>query len=781
MERRLVLGLGILLAVLVGWLVFTGERVENRSVQRARGDRTIQPPAEALADPRDQRDGRQDSREGDSLVRAFIHDSDERPIAGARVRLFEDAATAEALTDDQGRCELPAGSCATLELEVTAPGFVGLRGVFLWQQRVELELVRCGVLAGKVRDASNGRPVAGARVHVGRVRRWIPLVEDAVADAEGAFRLECVPLSEHLWIHASAAGYPELGGSAEALGWRRSGEIEIRLRAGPSVEVQVLEFPDDAPIANADVNGSCTDAAGLVCVARDGDLRDPFAFGIEADGFCAVFGVVSPDDLPGSSPLVVRLPPVARLEGIVSDQDGRPVAGATLFFEFEEMPEGNPGLPALPQQWNYDCVDLEMAESDARGRYLSPSLLPGSPRVEVTVEHPEAGELTTTAGPLGAPGETTRLDLTLIRPIERITGTVEGRVRFNGRWIPATVGWRQGPKGDAADIDIEGSYRLERVEVGTVDLKVKSPRLQREQGFLPGLEAHVSVEADRTTRHDFDLVLPVADVAGRVKFEDGRAAEDIEITVVHGDPEYQNGCKTVRDGAWSLSVPDLGWEYEVELRHGQETMRASGVRAGQGNVDFVLPVLPELALRVLDRETGLAVGSCRILWRPSGEGEFRAAAVLREPSAATPDQRLVLKVRPGEIDLLVQAFELGYAPAEVDGVQVGVDERRETLEVRLGRGLELDLQWARGVVPPPDEVVIFLLDEESWDSVRPGDGDGRALFHRTLRFELGRYARLRALAPGEYRFKAFPEGIVIEPETVTLPHEGLLEIRWRRE
>lgn len=553
-----------------------------------------------------------------------------------------------------------------------------------------------GEIAGRVLDAETRRPVAGARIHL----RWdgaaIPQVEDAVADAAGAFRLERVPLSKLQGVCASAAGYPEGSAGCMVRSPDEPAEVEILLTARPTLTVQIVEYPTGLPIADAEVNGACADAAGLATVEKVlTDFDGSIELSVRAEGFCDLGGRVQPADLPARSPLLVQLPLTARFAGIVRDEQGRPVSGATLRFHLElETIEGEDPLDALlpPQAegLEYWVDDWGQAKTDGEGHYLSTSLFPGARRFEVRAEHPEAGDVITNAGPLGGPGTTTRLDLTLER---RPTGTIEGLVHFNGNWFPCDVLWQNGPRRGRAKVLI-GDYRIEKVEPGAVELQVHSNEswFRQMEGFLPGVRTTVFVEPGRTTRHDFDLALPLDQVGGRVTSADGRPVGKVLVGVVHEDPQYRNYTWTDAEGNWRDKIPDLQWEYQVQVQHGEELVRVPSVRAGDRNVNLVLPVLAALPVRVVDDETGQALGSPAISWRRRGEETFRASraedyvsadvhpALQRSPDVG-PDGSILLLFQPGELDLLVEA---GGRRVQIDGVIVGSGQNAP-LEIRMKR------------------------------------------------------------------------------------------------
>ncbi len=97
-------------------------------------------------------------------------------------------------------------------------------------------------------------------------------------------------------------------------------------------------------------------------------------------------------------------------------------------------------------------------------------------------------------------------------------------------------------------------------------------------------------------------------------------------------------------------------------------------------------------------------------------------------------------------------------------------------------GLKDEVRWAEEItleLPRACTVSGRVLDADTREPI--AGANGTTLSDRFVIFNDGRRTRLVGLSPGEWRFKAFPAGIVIEPESVVLPREGPLRIRWRFE
>jgi hypothetical protein len=699
-------------------------------------------------------------------IRVFVRDPARRAIPGATVRVLAASGPLELRAGAAGDCVLSLAFQPLLELEVTASGFLGMRAELVWDERLEIELLPCLAVAGRVRDDETGQPIEGARVHVRRKWPWTPLGDEALSDASGAFRLECAPDVEDAWIMAWAEGYSEWRARVPRRGSQRTA-IELALCRGPQLELQVLEHPSGRPLANARVGDDCTDASGRVNLGAT-TTAEALEIQVRAPGFCTVACSLPPRPAADRTPLLVRLPKLARFEGRVRDREGSPVAGALLELRpssFED-PRESAVLPALPRGWGY-LVETPSgtALSDAQGRYVSPPLLPGA-AFTLRAQHPEAGDVIVDAGPLGAPGTLTRLDVTLV---PRPTGALEGRVRYNGNWVPGTVSWEYGRRRGSFDLGLDGRYRFAEVDAGWVELAVRSSWLDPVRDFLPGTRASVMVEADRTTRHDFELALPFGELGGRVTYADGRPADGKEIRIEHREPRYDAQDETGSEGTWRESVPDLGWEYEVTLAHGQERLSIPGARAGDLRLDFVLPELVRLPVRVVDDETGEPLAGWKLSWRRHGEADFRRGLACREGQGG---RDLFLELLPGVVDLLVQVAESGHVGRRIEGLVLARETASSPLEIRLERGLELEIVLADEVPHPEEQGVRILLGPPSDPRGAP-DAVG-------VEFDQERRARVRGLSAGRHRFCAFPDDVAVEPELVTLPHQAPLVLRWFR-
>jgi hypothetical protein len=212
----------------------------------------------------------------------------------------------------------------------------------------------------------------------------------------------------------------------------------------------------------------------------------------------------------------------------------------------------------------------------------------------------------------------------------------------------------------------------------------------------------------------------------------------------------------------------------------------TGVPPGAEGVDFVLPELGALLLRVLGRETRESVRPVGASWRPAGRGEYEWFPL------GTPDEQGFSRVwlPTGAVDLFVYAGHAGYAPGARLDVPVRADGEPERVTFELERGLEV-----RFALDPPARLPgwTVLAPAELWSSLtctRNARGNNELSFGglapangmEGLFQSKDGSCLVRGLAPGRYRFKVFHEDLVLEPEELELhgsPAEPIV-VRWRR-
>jgi len=385
---------------------------------------------------------------------------------------------------------LPPGS---YRLTAARPGEILRRAPVLDLGAVEpppvvLELVRGARVMGRVRDGRGG-PASGARVRcvaAGMEELTVqegplPLAAEAaampsgsgralgasraaVADREGRFAVDdLIPGRYHLEV-----GYPgsEAFRSDEfalAPGERRDAGV-LALRAGVPVEGRVVD-EGAVPIEGARVSVSGTGAAAGAGAAAITDAEGRFTFALPAGGYrlsataaghgAGQAAVELPVGGPPPAPVQIRLLRAeAKLEGLVEDDGGRPLARARL----QVFPAGQPGAGA--------GAPVGSGTADVGGHFAIAALPAGELRVEIDhPDYPPHAEMVT-AG-------------TFARIKVPFPGAVAGelRARATGAEVTRAHIDAVGPAGAkaAADVRKTGRFRLTRLVPGHWRLTVAAP------------------------------------------------------------------------------------------------------------------------------------------------------------------------------------------------------------------------------------------------------------------------------------------------------------------
>lgn len=146
----------------------------------------------------------------------------------------------------------------------------------------------------------------------------------------------------------------------------------------------------------------------------------------------------------------------------------------------------------------------------------------------------------------------------------------------------------------------------------------------------------------------------------------------------------------------------------------------------------------------------------------------------------------------GRYDFLVFAFDEELEPlygySRIDGIWVVRDESPARLDFEIKIGLVLILELEVGTAPLPADHIVLFLEEDVYQDVSfcnktnswKGGMLGVRLFDRQVLFDRHGDSILRGLVPGRFRFKVFPDDIVIEPTEVVLEEGGtnVFTVRW---
>lgn len=542
------------------------------------------------------------------------------------------------------------------------------------------------------------------------------------------------------------------------------------LPAGQDVAGRVIDAAG-RPVAAAEiwVSTGLTRRSGTVIARSDGDgsfllpqLGEECFLGARAEGHAPTRPLFvehlvltarrEGGEVPERLEVELRFPgPGARVEGLVRDPAGRPVAGARVRLGAQDFfdtlgPTGAEGPPP----------PIEV-RSDEHGRFVGGGLAPG--RIEVACLA-EGFPVATGAVEVGA-GEVGRIELDL-EPGAWVRGRAsdaagEPLARIGVRAHPSQTSF-QDPRSSfdapSSRTDAEGRFLLGPLNAGRHELDARSEDDTRHARHT------LQVAAGLTYEWTFELGESPT-LAGRALDERGQPLAGWTVTANpmdrFGPPP--RATFTLANGDFVLRFP-AGGPVRLELF------------APDDDLDSSLRVAPRAPQAWLE---GVAVGTrdVRLVLDPARRPTARMRGALRIAAHPTPE-RAVFRVRHGafglvaeqELPLAPAAFELvnlpagrldlwieapGCAPLERRGLELAQGETLElgTLELVGAAGLVLRLSDAAGALLEPH---LELRDEQG--QLRRGTLEGRTW-------------RSVALAPGAYRLRVQHEGradLVLELE-----------------
>jgi protocatechuate 3,4-dioxygenase beta subunit len=728
---------------------------------------------------------------------------DEQPLAGARVSSAQGTTPVVRTTDEQGWCSLPvdrAGDCVGVSAE--KEGFAHACGCFEVSNELMLTLAPTSTLFGHVFAADTGRIVPGARILLGDGCEHRESTTVLSRD-DGSYELPGAVLQEAVIIVLAAEGFPEQYKLYEIRSPGLRVEVDLRLERGIEIQGRVVDFESGAGIQVARVEWIEADGRGEFrgrIVPQPGAARVELR--VEAPGHCQLRCGFALEQL--ASPLELRLPRNAIVEGTVRDGAGQPIAGASVRFDADYrarmkaqqdgvQPERTP-LADLPKGWRLEPEDDHCtALTDELGRYRIANALPWAQAFEL---RGFADGFESSARPVergGGPGEVTRVDLVLEHG--RREAYVNGELWLNGssfRTANGRVKW-VGPERNGEGVVHDGVFHLS-VEPGEVAFRVEVEGVPTP---LEGAQFTLQVERDAGIERRVELRTPTKALSGRVVFDDGGpavgASVEASCALQGAGKNYRErlhvSTKTEEDGTYRLEVPDLGRAQRVQARLDNSEHVLDDIQPGTDGVDFVLARSGALQFRFREADGGalLLAREFALAWKPVGEVDYRPL-YLDILLATDPDGWYEVRLPSGLVDLTAAERypRAGYHTTFVEGLRIRPQEPLQ-VEFAMKRGLVVELRLAPDLQPLPPDHCLVLVESDAFDEVKylretnswEGGRLGAAIVQRFVRFD-ERTATLRGLAPGLFRFKVFPDDLVIEPSEVVLAEkrsEPVL-VRW---
>jgi len=729
---------------------------------------------------------------------------DRTPIPSPRIEVVESGPTRD---EDRVLAHAPGDGDGSFRIPIRprpgAPVFLVARADGFWDQVVDVvpgepsrvTLQWRAELFGRVRDARTNEPLHGVAIRANH--------RTDVTDAGGRYRVQDLSHGAETWLHATRIGYLETSRMVRMEAARET-EHDFTLTPGHPVSLHVVDRESGESLVGANVLPFAgSEALGVT----DGEGR--FTLYVEngtginvrvaAEGFAPAVWHYEIRDV--RSEFAPRIPLIrcAWIEGTVTDDGGAPLSSVSVRAQNAARPDGRIEFTPEEQErfalpgYAYYVPPRDGTRTDDQGWFRLP-VVPAGTEYHAKATH--RGYAAAIAGPLRleAAGSRTAADLVLRRG-----ALVRGRVLRNGAPWPGSVVCtsRNGVEIGSAAIEEDGSYELVDVPPEPLTLFLRG---NHEIG--QPLSAELTPEPGETCQHDFAWNEELAAIRGRVTTPSDAPVADVEVYTQRLTPEGRYRYTTARtgaDGRYELYVSP-GDLYTVGLHREPMLLLQHEVRAGAEKVDFVLPPLANLRLRLVDAESLEPIGArlrgtVWMSWRRSGEAAFRPIRPQRSAEGL-----LAVDLPVGSVDVVLTFGDSGFMRADLAGLPV-TETPVEAAIVPLARGTTAQFTFrnaageaARGLAGR----VLFVLRDDELDQVRGPYGrqgahsnfnvNGTILWLRDpglgealLEVDERGMARRSGLRPGRYTIRAFPDDVAFEPASFVVDRReptATLSVEW---
>jgi protocatechuate 3,4-dioxygenase beta subunit len=513
------------------------------------------------------------------LAGKVVSGDGEEPVARARVSVAgNQGVRRDAVTGDGGLFETrrigPGTWTVRIEHDEHAPLEETIE--FAEGEKALDRVFRLGsgaIVRGKVLDAATRAPIAGARVNF-REGGNQGARKDVTAGEDGSFEARGLGESAYL-VTASAKRY--LPGRSVPVTATAGGneDLTLVLEEGASIAGRVSD-PDGKPIRGATLHVNLAMLPGvnwndglnnIYNLSADTDAEGKYVLaGLGAHPSYTV--TASHRDYAPASARAVKVERRAAVEGVdltlfrggtvkgrVLDEQGEPVAGASVVADLERRGE------ELPEQSMFGQRDQRSATSAADGTYALPRLEAATYAVRARLKDKQPGVQSGVEVAEG--GSVEGIDITLGRG-ETISGRI---VDADGNPID-NVNLNVWDESQAqARSDAEGRFELKGLKAGMVQVHLEKQGFGRKDVDIQSPKANAEFVLDRMGR-----------ILGRVRAKDVQAFPEFNVMAIEQAPKGP-----IRYGPSQSRSSNRDGSFEIEVGAGTFILQASvpGFAVGQ--------------------------------------------------------------------------------------------------------------------------------------------------------------------------------------------------------
>lgn len=529
-------------------------------------------------------------------------------------------------------------------------------------------------------------------------------------DAEGRFRFAEIRGQEFM-VGVDADGF------AAAVLERvdRRAPIRVRLEKGGAIDGTVRDGSGGGIAAGARIEARSTRAAMFTSTAAPqfgmrtaiADARGNYKVaglgpgGYRVTAWLRGTGYAVQDDVVAGGRADLVLLPRAALLGMVADDAGRPVEGATIEFQ-----------AAFPS-WQLRQPRLVSAND---GTFIARNVAPA----QYTLVVRKTGRALTLAEVTVSGNEETSIDIRMARGTT-VTGRLVGEkgvpvaglvmvVEVDGAALSNSYRWSV----PDAETSASGTFVLDGAPAGASVLEIKAPGYGNKR---------IEVTGDaRTRRVDLGDITLETGLAIRGRVRSGKlGVAGAEVTAFHEGPGAGGVQSTVAeaDGGFTLGGCEPG-KYRMWVDADGYARGTMNAEAGAENVDIVVEPAGSITGLVADRG-GAAITAYNAT--ASARARDSDEPVIRQDDSPDPEGRfLIERLAAGTYSVAVDAR--GFARGIVKEVKVAAGRTTDAGRIRLGPGGRVSGTVTSMTGEPLPGATVAVLTEG--DDYLAGDGPSAA-------------------------------------------------------
>lgn len=677
-----------------------------------------------------------------------------KPVAGATV-VWDGNLEYTTVTDANGRYTVPDPAKWATRLIIIHPDYARLEeGNLLASRRDADRTLTAGVKVGGKVTGDDGAGVADAAIFIDG---W-PAVKSG---ADGTFAAEH---AQKDWQEVHAISGARIAARAAA-----PGALNLKLAKGATVTGTIRDVKSQLPLAGAEVLLNISGRMGFAVRSAQTDAKGNFTISPLPAGSYGINPSRPNYTIPNSSVSVTvgqtQSKPffataVARVSGVVVDEDKRPVAAARLSAQSAGR-EGGPmmmmGRPVMGRA----------AASGPDGRFV------------VRVTELDSDVVLSAAKKGYPPAKTPIMRLASGERKSGVTLTIPRGVAFSGRVTDKNGNPLSGVSVDAAETQNDMGAAFRRVMIGggglprgdenvtsasdgTFTIRLKEGKydviFKREGYAAKTLRAQPVAANEKPVEVTMD---PGVEISGRV-VRNGAGIEGVNVNAISQDGSANS--VTGVDGSFTLTDLTPGQMMLAVNKMDAMIQEMRPISAPARDVVIELPAGGRITGRVVDKSTRRPIASFQagVSTSRGGGGMMIMTPPMLRPFTSDDGSFTLENVKPGPTQ--VMAMAPGYTTGRAPNVEVEDGKTIADVEIALEAGAKLVGKVTDSGGAPLAGVIVRS------DMMGPGGS-------RVMRFDPaetsaitdpnGEYT-LDSLEPGEKTFNFSRSGYVSESKTATL-------------